>query len=322
MSPPTSRLSIVLALLASAVGASVGAPARADVIERVVAVVDEDAVFYSELRERAAPFLPQVMSASTESERLARLSQLYRQLLDVLIDERLIEKAARDMDVRVSNEDVEAALRNVMAQNGLTAEEFWEAVRQQGFSEAQYRIDLRRQLLRYKVMNTRVRGRVNITEDDVHRRYEEAVRDANRELRFRASHVFVAVPAGASATTVAQIRAQAEEIRQSLDAAAFPDAMSRYGGGDLGWLSQGDLPAPLESALLALQPGEISPIVRGPSGFHIFLLYERERGGSNIPPFEDVKDQIFREMLNVAMQRQEQVFLEELRRDAVISRHL
>jgi len=322
MTPRRPRLALVVALAASLAAVASTPRALADVIERVVAVVDEDAIFYSELRERAAPFLPQVMSAGTETERLARLAELYRQLLDVLIDEHLIAKAAEAMDVRVSNDDVEGALRNVQAQNGLTPEEFWEAVHQQGFSEAQYRIDLRRQLLRYKVMNTRVRGRVNITEADVRRRYDEAVREANRELRFRASHIFVSVPEGAPATTVAQVRAEAERIRQGLDVPGFERAMSRYGGGDLGWLSQGDLPAPLESALLAMQPGEISEPVRGPSGFHIFLLHERERGGSNIPPFDDVKDQIFREMLNVAMQRQEQVFLEELRRDAVISRHL
>jgi peptidyl-prolyl cis-trans isomerase SurA len=96
--------------------------------------------------------------------------------------------------------------------------------------------------------------------------------------------------------------------------------VAEHGGGDLGWLSQGDLPEELENALLTLEPDQISPPVRGPSGFHIFLLHERETAASDAPSFDDVKDEIYRHMLDEAMTHQETLFLEELRRGAVITR--
>jgi peptidyl-prolyl cis-trans isomerase SurA len=312
-------------LFATVVGASssvaFAAQADGEVIERVVAVVNDQAVFLSDLRRRAAPFLEQAMSAPSQSQRASLLERLYAQMLDQLVDEELIRQAAQRMDIRVSNADLEHAITNVQEQNELSDEEFWQAVRAQGYSEAQYRSDLRRQLLRLKVINTRVRGRVNITEEDVRREYEQAVRRENRRLRFRASHLFLPLPAQPSATDVAAVRDEADTIRDALTAETFADAVASHGGGELGWLSQGDLPEELENALMTLAPNEISEPVRGPSGFHIFLLHERETAASGAPSYEDVKDEIYRHMLDEAMTRQEGLFLEELRRGAVITRH-
>ncbi len=268
------RLACVLALASVAIPMTA---TQADVIERVVATVNDEAIFLSQLRRRAVPFLERIMAEPAESTRMEALRQLYGELLERLIDEELFKQAASRMQVRVTSADVRRAVQNVMRQNGLSEDEFWEAVRGQGFSEAQYRSDLRRQLLRLKVLNQRVRSRVNITETDVRRVYDQRLRRANRSLRFRTSQVFVAVTSG-SATAVREAREEATAIHEGLTADNFDEAVEQYGGGSLGWLSQGDLPAELENALMTLDEGEVSEPVRGARGFHIFLLQERQRG--------------------------------------------
>lgn len=295
--------------------------ARAEVVERVVATVDDEAIFLSDLRKRAMPFLPRLMEVP-ELQRLAALRQLYDELLEQLINEELVERAAQRQQIRVSSADVDRAVMNVVRQNGLEESEFWEVVAQQGYSQAEYRSDLRRQLLRYRLLNERVRGRVNITEEDVRRVYDQRTRRANRALRFRTSHVLVPVAEDATATEVAEARDHADEIHAEITAETFEDFVDEVGGGDLGWLRQGDLPEALEEVLLALQPGEISDPVRGPSGFHVFLLHERERGDASVPPFEQMRDQIYQEMMGRAMERQERLFLEELRRGAIVEKLL
>jgi peptidyl-prolyl cis-trans isomerase SurA len=317
------RHHIVWALLLALPLVTPAVTARAEIIERVVAVVNDNAILLSELRRRAVPFLPQVMSDSAnEMERVARLEKLYEELLDHLIEEQLYEDAAKKGGVRVTDADVQRAIGNVQRQTGLEGDAFWEAVREQGMTEVQYRTDLRRQLLRLKVLNERARGRVNISEQDVRLRYEEELRKANRQLRFHASHCFFAVDPGATATQVAAVRRRSTETHETLTGANFDACIDAHGGGDLGWLSQGDLPADLEKVLLTLQPGDVSQPARGPSGYHIFLLHERELGGANIPPFEQAKEALFREMLDKAMARQEKILVDELRRQAVIKRRL
>lgn len=300
--------------------AAAPAPAHAEVIERVAAVVNDHAILLSDLRRKAAPFLEQALSdAKTPSERQSRLKQIYQRLLDQLVDEELVEQAARKMHVSVNEAEVEQAIDNVRRQNNLDEQAFWEAVRGQGYGERQYRTDVRKQLLRLKVLNQRVRSRVNMSEETVREAYDDKVRNARRAQKFRAAHVFAPLQAGASATEVAQALEDARKLRGKLTPTNFDEfANASQGGGDLGWLDQGDLPDVLEETLLGLSEGEISQPVRGPSGVHIFIVHERQSGENQVPSFEEMRVQIQSELLDKAMLRQEELFLRGLRRDAVI----
>jgi peptidyl-prolyl cis-trans isomerase SurA len=295
--------------------------ARADVVERVVATVNDDAIFLSDLRARAVPFLPQVAEARTETERMARLKELYEELLTFLIDEKLIQQLARESGIRVTDADVDNAMENLRLQNNLTEEQFDEALDAQGFTKAQYRSDLKRQLLRLKVMNERVRSRVNITEEEVRARYEEKARATGNEIRLKLSHILIPVEEGSSATDVAAVRDEADSVRAELTPENFGAKAGELGGGELGWLSPGDLPEEFEQSVSRLQAGEISQPILGNTGFHIFFVEDRQVG-SDFPTYEEMKQGLYREMLDSAMLRQEKVFLQEVRRKAVINRML
>ena len=293
---------------------------KGEVIERVVAVVNGDPLLLSELRTRAAPFLKRVMQAP-EAQRMALMQQLYGDLLTQLIDERLLEQEARKLSLSITGTDVERAIQNVQRQSQLKDAEFWEAVKAQGFTPEQYKSDVRRQLVRLKVINQKVRSRVNITEDDVRRRYDEQLRAARKSATFHVAHVFMPVE-GESVTKLAQVRGRAEQLRTKLTVENFDDAMAEHGGGDLGWISQTDIPESLATPLIALEPGEISEPVRGPAGIHIFLLRDRKEGESAIGTYEELKPTIFNELLEGAMARQEVAYLDELRKQSLVSRRL
>lgn len=295
--------------------------ASADVIERVVATVNNQAIFLSDLRKRAVPFLPKVADAGTETERMSRLKELYEELLTYLIDEQLIRQLASSSGIRVTDADVDNAIENLRLQNNMTEEQFQQALDAQGFTQAQYRQDLKRQLIRLKVMNERVRSRVNVTEEEVRARYEQRARGEGNELRFRVSHLVLPVGDGASAIQVAAKRQEAQSLRASLTPENFDARAVRMGGGDLGWISEGDLPKELERALLPLEAGEISDPVMGSKGFHIFFLRDRQVG-TDFPTYEEMKQELYREMLDAAMLRQEKIFLDEIRTKAVINRML
>ena len=288
-------LTLLLALL-------ITGSAAADVVERVVATVNDDAIFLSDLRLRAVPFLPQVADAPTEAERMSRLKELYDELLDYLIDEKLVRQIAASGGIRVTDADVDNALENLRLQNNMTEEEFQKALVSQGLSEARYRQELKRQLVRLKVMNERVRSRVNITEEEVRARYEQRAREQGSEVRLHVSHIMFPVEDDASATQVAAVRSEAEEVRRALKPETFNELAKELGGGDLGWISEGDLPEELETALSTLNPGEIGQPVRAGSGFHIFFLEDRQ-AGTDFPSYDEMKQELYREMLDAAMAR-------------------
>lgn len=282
-------------------------PARAEVIERVVAVVNDQAIFLSEVRRRMLPFLPRVFQLPNRDQQVAALNELRHQVVDRLVQEELFRQAASQMHVRVTNQDVDRAVQNVMQQNGLTEDQFWEAVQGQGFTRTQYRTDLRRQLLRLKVLNQRARGRVNITDEDVHRVYDQRVGRAHRAVRYHVAHAFFEV--SSDSPDVAAVRAQAEAARLHPEEDTFSD---------LGWMSQGDLPPEFEQAINHLQAGQTSQVVQNDGGFHLFRLVERGSGDADVPTYEQMRDEIYRGLLDRAMQHQEETLIEELRRDATV----
>ncbi len=313
-------LSIVISLNASG-SATAQAPTRkSEVIERVVAVVNGEIVLLSDLRQRAAPFLTRIMQAPDE-QRGGLMRQLYDQVIGQLVDEHLIKQLATRLQIQIQRADVERAIDNVRGQSGLEDAQFWEAVSEQGFTPERYRADVRRQLLRMRVINQQVRARVDVTEEDIKSEYEAMVRRARRTARFRVAHLFFPV-AEASATLVAAARRKAEAAHLGLTPVGFAQAIETHGGGELGWLEQGDLAAVFEDVLLDLAPGELSAPVRGPSGFHIFLLEEREQMAASIEPYAQMRDRLFRERVESAMARQEKSFLENLRKNALIKRKI
>ena len=328
MKPLRSTQALILSLATVAVwtyGAFAGARvAAAEPVERVIAVVNDEAVLLSDLRRRATPYLEHALRGTeSEVEKKARIKSLYDQLAQQLIDEELIEQTARKMMITIASLEVDQAIENVRRQSGLEETRFWEAVREQGFTDKQYREDVRKQLLRLKVINQRVRSRVNISEETVRETYEDRVRTARRSQRIRAAHIFFPLPDTASATAVADVTKQAEQLRAKLTTVEGFDAAAKdHGGGELGWLDQGDLPPVLEDALLGQNVGDVGAPVRGPSGVHIFLVRERQAGKDTQPAFEEQRAEIQRELLDRAMQRQEELFLKGLRRDAVITMRL
>ena len=259
--------------------------------------------------------LETALAAPSETQRMANIERLYREVLERMIQEELFIQAADGMSVTVSTAEVDRAIARVRAQAQLSEDQFRQAVQAQGFSITQYRSDVRRQLLRLKVLNTRARGRVNITQDQVRERYDMLVARARRTSRFNAAQLFVEVPSGASAVELADARERAERLRATL---LTPEDVWDEGAMDLGWINQGDLAPALEDALMALDAGEISGAVRGPNGFHILLLVEREQAAAQVPEYEGVSNQIYQQMLEEAMTRQESIFMEELRRRASI----
>ncbi|MBN1653790.1 MAG: SurA N-terminal domain-containing protein [Deltaproteobacteria bacterium] len=291
----------------------------AEVIEQVVAVVNEDAILLSDLRQQAAPFLRHALGGATsDAQQKQEVQKLYRQLLEQMINQKLIQQTANEMRITVSKIEIDQAIDNVRRQNNLDEQAFWDAVRDQGYTPQQYREDIRKQLINLKVTNQRIRSRASVTEEEIRERYEKSMRQARRALRFRAAHVYFELAPEASATEVKNVRETAEAVRAQLSLDNFDAAAEKYGGGDLGWLSQGDLPEPLEKALLNLSVQEISQPVRGPSGIHIFILRERQSGAEKLPAFEETRESIQQKLMEEAMTRQQQLFLEQIRGKAII----
>lgn len=315
---------ILSALLA--VGALAPArAARAELIDRVVAVLDEEAIFLSEVETRARPFLAELPDGAPEAERAAMRQRVIRETLDRMIDDSLIRHAATRLHLTVSDEDVDQFIERIARERGASVEQLYAALEHEGITRAEYRGHMETEVRRLKVLQLRVRGRINVTESDLQEAYRRFVRESAGAAAIRAAHIYLAIPPDATPEQLAAVtrradeasrRARAGEDFATLVTQLSEDEATQASGGDLGEIQPGALPEALEHALVQLENGEVSQPVRGPNGFHVLRVTSRR--AVTPPPFDEVRDRLYAALLNREMQRHQEIYLRELRRGAAL----
>ena len=309
-------------------------PADAIVVERIVAVVGDDPILLSELRARAKPFLLQVQQrVRPGAEQAAAESQVFKDMLETMIDQRLEAQAAERAGITVTPDEVENAFRNIANAQGIsTAELFREAKGRSGLTEQEYRDEIRRQILEGKMLQLRVKGRVRITEDDVKATYERTLREERKRRDYRASWIVLQIMPGSSPEAIADrkklaaeivTRARAGEDFAALARAYSDEANTRDAGGDLGirapigspQTQQGQrqaLSPEFENAVMPLEPEQVSDVVQMEKGLVIMKLVSRQP--SRYTTYEAAKGEMVQRLQTEILEKAKRKWLDELKK--------
>ena len=300
------------------------APAAAfgKTIDRVVAVVNDEIILDSELDQWTAPQLK--APVDLESPEGARVfEQLKKKSLDRLIESRLIAQQAAELKLTVTNDEVDRAVEEVKHQNNLDDATFAEALRGQGYSMDAYRKNLKKQVLELKVVNTAVRSRISISDEEVKTAYNQSDRQNAGERLAHLREIVVAVPKGASAADVEKKRVLAGKILSEAHGAGkdFSELAKQYSesetkseGGDLGWVQSGNLVDELGEVVVAMDAGDVRGPIRTGQGFVLLQLVGWKAG--NLRPFAEVKEQLRRQLYDAQVEKAMGAWVKELRRKA------
>jgi peptidyl-prolyl cis-trans isomerase SurA len=312
----------VLALFLVALGALVWArSASATVVERIVAIVGEHAILLSDLRERAEPFLGQIHQQVPQgAQRNAAISQLYKGLLQKMVDEEIEQRAAVQAKVTVTPREVDDALARVAAQNGVTVEKLLSEARRSGLDDTAYRDELRRQLLQTKLINVRLQGRIRVTEDDLQKAYRAIELEEREKLAFRAAWIVVGVREGLSPADARARRTLAERIAREAERGDFAalarthsdDGATQSSGGVLPYSRLEETPPVLRRVLASLEVERVAGPVPVPGGYAILKLLERE--ASTLPDFEEAREELAQRVYLEKMTQARRTWLDSLRR--------
>jgi peptidyl-prolyl cis-trans isomerase SurA len=313
-----------LPLLAGALLLLAVRPAAAGrVIDRVVAVVNDDIVLDSELEQFAAPMYRGPDPDSPEGKKA--WDDHRRKALDALIDSKLMQQQANELKLAVTTEEVDRAVEEVKHQNKLDDATFNEALKQQGYTMESYRKGLRKQILELKVISTAVRSRVSVSDDEVAAAYKQSERAMAGDKQSHLRQILVALPENAPADEIQRRRAVAVKIVElahggtsfvELAKQYSDDESTKSAGGDLGWLQKGTLMDTLDEAVAQMEPGDVRGPIRTARGFVVLQLVERKAG--DLRPFDEVKEQLRKQLYDQQVEKAQQAWLKELRKKAHI----
>jgi peptidyl-prolyl cis-trans isomerase SurA len=249
-------------------------------VDRIVAVVNKEVITLSELNEAIALAERQLRRGGTAAP---PRDVLERQMLERLILGKAQLQLARDTGIRVDELQLDRAVQRIVDENSMTLAEFRRALERDGVPFDTWREDLRDQILLSRLREREVDERVQVSDTEIELFLEESrLRPAERS-EYNLAHILVRVPEQATPERVEAARSRAEtaiaEARAGGDfarlAASYSDAADALQGGAIGWRSHARLPELFASALARLKPGEVSPVLRSPAGFHVLKLVDR-----------------------------------------------
>jgi peptidyl-prolyl cis-trans isomerase SurA len=294
-------------------------PPAEDVADRVVAVVNNDAITLVEVQEAVAAYRQESRGRATDSD-----EELGRQFLNRLIETRLqLQEAERDRIV-VDDSEVEDELAERMKRFGAKNRAEIEAlIKSQGLTFDAVKRRVRDAVRISKVIRRKVTLRVSVTELEIDRYLAQNQDKLETGLTYHARHILVIPESGTDAGWEAA-RIRADLIRTLLsDGADFGDLARKHSrdasakdGGDLGTLKRGELAPEIESQILELEPGDISRPYRSQLGYHLFRLETKEvlEGGALQRARQQVKDILFRQKYEARLE----AWLKEIKQRAII----
>ena len=301
------------------------AAARAEVKERIAAIVNGQPILLSDVEERIGPELARLMQQAAGPQRDKERSSLLHRGLTELVDEKLIESEATTLGLSITEEELQRALDQLARQQGMELADFRQALEQQGVPWEAARDAVRRQTMMAEVLRFKVKPR-KVTDEEVQAAWATEAHNAQYEVRAR--HIFVPVPQNATPAQQAAALAKAEQALRrvkagetfALVAREMSEGPTAKQGGDLGYFRHGLMLPAIEQAAFSLNPGEVSQVIRTNSGYHIVLVEDRRV----IPPkpLAEIKEEIRSRLANDSVFKERENYLATLRKTAQIDEKL
>jgi len=258
---------------------------RAALVDRIVAVVNKEVITATELAERVGFAERQLRRQGIP---LPERTAFERQILEHLIVEKAQLQLAADSGLRVDELQLDRAVQRIVEANKTSLPEFRRALEADGVSFERFRADVRKQILLTRLREREVDDRVQVSDSEIDIFLEVNKAAAANTVEYNVAHILVRIPEQASPERIAQARARADQARAEALAggdfgrlaATLSDAGDALQGGALGWRAPSRLPELFADSLKTMQPGEVSPVLRSPAGFHLIKLLERRGTGA------------------------------------------
>lgn len=274
-----SRLSNLTACFLLACSIAVPAAPAIQLVDQIVAIVNDEIITRSELEQRYQTAIKQLRRQNIQQP---PRNLLEKQTLERMITERALLQHAKSSGIRVDPAQIERAVQRIATQNNLSVEEMKAALARDGVSYERFRENIGNEILISRARERQVESRLNVSDAEIDS-YLQSQSGLGQDEEFNLSHILISVQENASPEQIQVRRNRAQEILNELAkganfaqlSATYSDAPNALDGGNLGWKNAGQVPSLFLDALRNLKPGEVSELIKSSNGFHVVKLNEK-----------------------------------------------
>lgn len=286
---------------------AVAGPAAGELLNRVVATIDGDPITEHQLEQYIRE---QSIDLSAQG------APTRQQVLRALILESLVEKEIQTRGIAIGDRDIDHYIERILEQNKLPRDQLEQALKQQGLTLESYRKQVKGEIEKIQLLNREIRGKVNITPQDVERYYEAHKSEYEVPAQIHLRHIVLRLSPDAPEEIVNASRERLLAIRERLEDEDFAEVAkevsedpSARDGGDLGEFTPGQVLDEFEEALETMKDGDVSEPIRTSNGLHLLKLEKRTAAGHR--PIAEVSAEIKEKLLAEALDARYKKWLDE-----------
>lgn len=272
--------------------------ARSEIVDRIIAVVNDEVITLKELDTAFEPYLKSIEEKYSDRDKEAMINRTRDAFLQRLIDDLLIAQEARKTGINVRDEEVMVVLEESLARQNIKLEDFLKKMEKEGNSPESAKNEIRRQLVRTKLMRREIKAKVIISDQEIGEYYDKHREEYEGREAVRINQILLILPKGADKAAKAKIKDQAEQIHKlALSGEAFDFLAAKYSqgpaaaqGGDIGFIEKGVTIPEVEKEAFSLPLNQISGVIESGIGFHIIKVVDKS--GAGIKPMATVREEI------------------------------
>ena len=296
-----------------------------EVIDRIVAVVNSDIITLYDLNRAFKPYEDNIkaLQYAPEKERQT-LFQVRKDLLDQLIDSKLADQEIERAQITVNERDIDRAIERIKEARSFTDEQLREGLARQGMTMAEYRKEIKEQILRTKLVNREVKSKIVITGEDIKAYYDSHQDEYAGEKKYYLYNIFVRLSPEADTSEKEDALRQMEDARARLAQGIsfedlvnqLKDSSSRVQGTDLGLYRPEEFSEQLQGAVANLSTGEYTEVLD--TDFGPQIIYVQEIQETPAKSVDEVESEISEILYNELVDNKYQDWLDELRNRSLI----
>jgi peptidyl-prolyl cis-trans isomerase SurA len=317
------KIPIIIILTALSIGFAFGKANAQKLLDKVVAVVNNDIITLYELNKVLKPFSEKIEKQNLPNKEKA-MANAKRQTLERLIEKTLINQEAVKLNISVEKSRVDSSIVEFKKRNNLTDTGFKKFLRRQDITYQEYRAQIKEYIIRNLLLKHEVRSKVVITKEEITEHYNKNIDKYSKKKRYHLYNIVMQIKNFEDDKKKERVFKKIAEVYNKIkNGASFTDMAVRYSeasnassGGDLGKISSDLLSDKIKNAVSKIKPREITPVIETEQGLQIFYLKEIEE--LKIETFEDIASVIEAELYQQRLEKKFDTWIADLKKKAYI----
>ena len=276
------------------------APVRADVVDKIIAVVNDEIITLYEFNTAFEPYRKNIENTYKRTDKEAVIKQSREAFLQRLIDNILIEQEAKKSGagIIVKDEEVMEVIQDMLAKQKLSMQEFSKNLAQEGKSLDSVKKEIRGQMMRARLLRREVKAKILVSDEEIGEYYNKNRQDYEGKETVRIKQILLLLPPDADKTIIAKVKNEAMQLHkrimngESFDLMAlnYSQGPAAAQGGDVGFIGRGTIIPEVEAVAFSLPVGQVSEVIKSDVGFHIIQVVDKK--GAGLKPIAAVREEI------------------------------